>query len=219
MAKAKTKLTPAQKRAKKIAKEERQKKYMWVFMNGKQVRIKRPETIDGIDPDEFIRNNADPIWLHQNEMWEYMDQEEDQTYDSEESGVDLYIYNYCGEWRDKEGNTLSIEPIDERQVYVTYVKSGENEPLLRPWFNNMPASKMIGRYHPEWGPSLDIELSNNGDGFCLSLDFHFEDGNYNTVAPSIIRDEKDTHLDKYYYLFGALSSYHKQSNNGANKAN
>jgi hypothetical protein len=28
--------------------------------------------------DEFIRRNADPIWLHQNEMWEYMDQEEDE---------------------------------------------------------------------------------------------------------------------------------------------
>jgi hypothetical protein len=25
-----------------------------------------------MDPDEFIRRNADPIWLHQNEMWEYM---------------------------------------------------------------------------------------------------------------------------------------------------
>ncbi|MCG6869531.1 MAG: hypothetical protein LJE91_12625 [Gammaproteobacteria bacterium] len=219
MAKVKKKLTPAQKRAKKKAKEERQKKYVWVFMNGKQVRVKRPETIDGVDPDEFIRNNADPIWLHQNEMLEYMDQEEDQLYVGEESELDSYIYNYCGKWRDSEGNTIFIEPIDEKQVYVTYVKSGEGKPMLRPWLNNMPASKMIGRHDPEWGPSLDIELSNKGDGFCLSLDFHFEDGNYNAIAPSIIRDEKDSHLDKYYYLFGALSSYHRQSDNGANKAN
>ena len=77
MAKVKKKLTAAQKRARKKAKEERQKKYMWVFMNGKQVRVKRPETIDGMDQDEFIRRNADQIWLHQNEMWEYMNQEED----------------------------------------------------------------------------------------------------------------------------------------------
>ncbi len=69
------KIAPAQKRAKKKAKAERQKKYQWVFMNGKQIRVKRPPTIDGMDVDEFIRNNADPIWLHQNEMWEYMDQE------------------------------------------------------------------------------------------------------------------------------------------------
>jgi hypothetical protein len=78
MAKAKKKLTPAQKRARKQAKAERQRKYMWVFMNGKQVRVKRPETIDGMDVDEFIRRNADPIWLHLNEMWEYMDRRGDE---------------------------------------------------------------------------------------------------------------------------------------------
>jgi len=77
MAKVKKKLTTAQKRARKKAKAERQKKYMWVFMNGKQVRIKRRQTIDGMDMDEYIRRNADPIWLHQNEMWEYIDQDND----------------------------------------------------------------------------------------------------------------------------------------------
>lgn len=25
--------------------------------------------------EEFIRANADPIWLHQNEMWEYIEPE------------------------------------------------------------------------------------------------------------------------------------------------
>jgi hypothetical protein len=73
MTKQKKKLTAAQKRARKKAKHERQKKYMWVFMNGKQVRLNRPPTIDGMDADEYIRQNADPIWLHQNEMWEYID--------------------------------------------------------------------------------------------------------------------------------------------------
>ncbi|MBU1614174.1 hypothetical protein KJ693_02570 [bacterium] len=50
-------------------------KELTLFMNGKQKRVKRPPTIDGMDVDEFIRNNADPIWLHQNEMWEDMDQD------------------------------------------------------------------------------------------------------------------------------------------------
>ncbi len=77
MAKVKKKLTAAQKRARKKAKAERQKKYMWVFMNGKEVRIKRPPTIDGMDVEDFIRQNTDPIWLHQNEMWEYMESEEE----------------------------------------------------------------------------------------------------------------------------------------------
>jgi hypothetical protein len=46
-------------------------------VDGKQKRVKRPPTIDGMDVDEFIKRNADPIWFHQNEMWEYMDQTED----------------------------------------------------------------------------------------------------------------------------------------------
>jgi len=74
MAKIKKKLTAAQEQARKKAKAERQKVYMWVFMKGKQVRLKRPETIGGMGVDEFIRRNADPIWLHQSEMREYMDQ-------------------------------------------------------------------------------------------------------------------------------------------------
>jgi len=46
-------------------------------MPGRQRRVKRSPTIDGMDVDEFIRRNADPIWLHQNEMWEYMIDEEE----------------------------------------------------------------------------------------------------------------------------------------------
>lgn len=66
MAKRKRKLTAAEKAEKK----RRRKEYMTIFINGKQKRVKRPPTIDGMDVDEFIRRNADPIWLHQNEMWE-----------------------------------------------------------------------------------------------------------------------------------------------------
>ena len=78
MAKIKRKLTAVQKRARKIAKAKEQIKYTWVFMNGKQVKVKRPLTIEGISIDEFIQQNDDPIWLHQNEMWEYMQTDEDE---------------------------------------------------------------------------------------------------------------------------------------------
>ncbi len=71
MAKKKRKLTSAEKAEKKRRREE----YMTIFMNGTQKRVKRPPTIDGMDVDEFILRNADPIWLHQNEMWEYMENE------------------------------------------------------------------------------------------------------------------------------------------------
>lgn len=70
MAKVKTKLSPAQKQARKAAKAELQWKYEWVFINGKQVRIKRPPTMDGMPVDQFIEENADPIWRQQNQMWE-----------------------------------------------------------------------------------------------------------------------------------------------------
>lgn len=70
--KKKKKLTPAQKRAKKAAKAERRRKYEWVFINGKQVRVKRPPTVEGVPVDQFIEENADPLWLHQNGMWELM---------------------------------------------------------------------------------------------------------------------------------------------------
>ena len=68
MSKRKRKLTAAEKRVRR----ERKEQYMTIFMNGKQKRVPRPQQIEGMDVDEFIARNADPIWLHQNEMWEYM---------------------------------------------------------------------------------------------------------------------------------------------------
>ncbi len=68
MKKPKRKPTAAQRRARR----ERKKNFMMIFINGKQKWVRRPPTIDGMDVDEFIARNADPIWLHENEMWEQM---------------------------------------------------------------------------------------------------------------------------------------------------
>ena len=57
MSKSKRKLTPKQK----LEKELRRQEFMYIFVNGKQVRVKRPPMIDGIPVDEFIKNNADQI--------------------------------------------------------------------------------------------------------------------------------------------------------------
>jgi uncharacterized protein YnzC (UPF0291/DUF896 family) len=73
MAKRKRKLTAAEK----AEKMRRRKEFMTIFINGKQKRVRRPPTIDGVDVDDFIIRNADPIWLHQNEMWEYMTDDEE----------------------------------------------------------------------------------------------------------------------------------------------
>ena len=72
MSKPKKKLTAAQRAAKK----QRKKDFMTVFMNGKQVRVRRPPTIDGMDAEEFIRQNADPIWLHQHGYHEILQERE-----------------------------------------------------------------------------------------------------------------------------------------------
>jgi hypothetical protein len=63
--KPRRKLSPAEK----AEKGQRRKEYMTVFINGRQKRVKRPPTIEGLEMDEFIRRNADSAWLHQNEMW------------------------------------------------------------------------------------------------------------------------------------------------------
>jgi len=72
MAKKKRKLTARERSEKRRRRQE----FMTIFINGKMKRIPRQPQIDGLDADEFIRQNADPIWLHQNEMWEYMENEE-----------------------------------------------------------------------------------------------------------------------------------------------
>jgi hypothetical protein len=68
MAKLTRKLATAQKGARK----KRQREFMTIFVNGKQRRVARRPQIDGMDVDDFIDQNADPIWLHQNGMWERM---------------------------------------------------------------------------------------------------------------------------------------------------
>jgi RimJ/RimL family protein N-acetyltransferase len=55
-------------------KRKRNREFMTIFVNGKQKRVRRPETVEGLPVDEFIRRNADPIWLLQNEEWELLEE-------------------------------------------------------------------------------------------------------------------------------------------------
>ena len=71
--KQKRKLTAAEKRARR----ERKRNSMIIFINGKQKRVPRPPTIDGLPVDEFIARNADPIWLHEHGLWEMMTPEDE----------------------------------------------------------------------------------------------------------------------------------------------
>jgi hypothetical protein len=66
MGKQKRKLSARERAAKK----KRNREFMTIFINGKQKRVRREPTIDGIPVEEFIARNADPLWLHQNERWD-----------------------------------------------------------------------------------------------------------------------------------------------------
>jgi hypothetical protein len=68
----KRKLSPEEKRQKKLNREL----YETIFINGKQKRVRRAPTIDGIPVDEFIARNADPIWLLQNGYYELLHERE-----------------------------------------------------------------------------------------------------------------------------------------------
>ena len=70
---SKRKLSGEEKRRKKA----RRAAFMTVFINGKQKRVPRPPMIDGLPVDEFIARNSDPIWLHQNGMWDLIPTEHD----------------------------------------------------------------------------------------------------------------------------------------------
>ena len=87
MGKRKRKLSAAEKAEKK----RRRSEFMTIFVGGKQQRVKRPQLIEGMTVEDFIRANADPIWLHQNEMWE-------ELY-GEEQGVETDVDRATGELR------------------------------------------------------------------------------------------------------------------------
>ncbi|SEH07184.1 Uncharacterised protein [Candidatus Venteria ishoeyi] len=42
-----------------------------------QVCIPNEDVGNEVNKGEFIRRNADPVWLHENEMWEYIDLNDD----------------------------------------------------------------------------------------------------------------------------------------------
>ena len=76
--------------------KRRQRKFKTIFVNGKQKRVKRSTTIDGMDVDEFIARNADPIFLVENEMWEQLDNSQDSQVEEDTQ------LNDCDLFDDKE---------------------------------------------------------------------------------------------------------------------
>lgn len=66
--KQKRKLTAEERRAR----QERKQNSETIFVNGKQKRVRRPPMIGGLPVEEYIARNPDPVWLHQEELWHLM---------------------------------------------------------------------------------------------------------------------------------------------------
>ena len=60
MAKKQRKIAPREKSERNLRKQN----FMTIFIRGQ---------IEGMDVDAFVLRNGDPICLHRNELWEYME--------------------------------------------------------------------------------------------------------------------------------------------------
>jgi hypothetical protein len=98
---------------------------MTIFIRGKQKRVRRPLTIEGMDVEEFIRLNADPIWLHQNELWEYMELPEEPV---QERG-DRFVSRRIGVARQQEGTSCTAS---HQRGHVEASSGQEELPASRP---------------------------------------------------------------------------------------
>jgi hypothetical protein len=69
MAKKQRKIAPREKSERNLRKQN----FMTIFIRGKMKRVPKPQQIEGMDVDAFVLRNGDPICLHRNELWEYME--------------------------------------------------------------------------------------------------------------------------------------------------
>ncbi len=69
MKKPKNPLTPEQRRERKRRKAE----YQTVFVNGRQNRVRREPTIEGLPVEEFLRRNGDRVTFHRLHRWVLID--------------------------------------------------------------------------------------------------------------------------------------------------
>lgn len=122
-------------------------------------------------------------------------------------GIDKFI----GLWESVDGYRLDIAKTSDTSATVSfYDPSGQ--PVVRPYYNDKPAIKMIASYDDYYG-EFRINLWEKGKGF--EFDIHRE-GEYDldnfkreSLIPAITRYEEDNFLDKYYELFGKLNHFNK----------
>lgn len=119
------------------------------------------------------------------------------------------IDRYIGTWISESGHCLKIEKVDDLHALVSlFLDSGE--PILRPYFDNSPMTKMPAIYNDYEG-DLEVHLWDCEKGFSLILtheyDYVLDKLKRESLIPALSRNEEDDFLDHYFELFGSLDHY------------
>ena len=125
--------------------------------------------------------------------------------------MESYIDNYAGEWRNEAGNRLSIRKINDETCFVSFFQAHDGLPIRRPWCAEKLSVDMVAKFEPAYGPELIVELSEDGAGFSLYLNFEaaytLDDAGRAALVPALSRFEEDEFFDQYYRYFGPLKHY------------
>jgi hypothetical protein len=124
------------------------------------------------------------------------------------------IEGYIGSWVSAAGQRIIVEKCSRRTLSVSLF-GVDGCAIIRPYMNQAPAEKLRGRFDDIEG-FLDVELWYPKSGFVLSLLHEFDplpNGTWrHFLAPALVRNEGDVHLDAYYPVFGKLEAYFPEPN-------
>jgi hypothetical protein len=70
---------------------------------------------------------------------------------------------FVGEWQNEAGNLLVIEKKTDQTCSVTFLKGPNAEPVLRPYFRDLPSIEMDS-FIIDHGSTLEVELWGKGKG-------------------------------------------------------
>jgi len=110
---------------------------------------------------------------------------------------------FIGIWQNKGGNKLIIKERSYNSVSVTFISGKSNEPINRPFINNLPSIDMKAELD-YYQTSIEVELWEKGKGFYLCL-LH----DSLELSPGISMHQGDKEASKYSNLFGPLDRYVK----------
>ncbi len=115
---------------------------------------------------------------------------------------------FVGIWKNEGGNKLLIKEKDAKTVSVTFISGKTNEPIKRPFANNLPTVDMDAELD-YYETSLEVELWKKGKGFHLCLLHDNYSGNQIELSPGISMYQGDKEASKYSNLFYPLDRYVK----------